>query len=397
MRPGTPGFIGARLREAREARSLTAISLAEVVGVTRTAVSQYEHGHQSPSPQVMRRISECLNLPIQFFLRKETHDRLGTVFYRSMSAATKRERQRAERRYGWFRAIVGFLRGYVRFPEVRFPDFELPADPTAIGHEQIEELAAETRRFWGLGTGPITNVTWLLENQGAVVARFGLGAATLDAFSEWDEVESAPYFVLGCDKASAVRSRYDAAHELGHVIMHRRLARSALNNPPTFKLIEAQADRFAGAFLLPSSSFPEDFYLPSLDGLRPLKAKWRVSIASMIKRAAHLNLISEDQERKLWINLSRRKWRSKEPLDDVLEPEEPRFVRRSVELLITKGIVAPNELPLGLALADHDIEELTGLGIGYLSAAEPNIQLRAPDMDRDEQLARVIPFPVRRE
>lgn len=38
MRLGTPGFLGARLKEAREARSMTGSSLAEVLGVTRQAV-----------------------------------------------------------------------------------------------------------------------------------------------------------------------------------------------------------------------------------------------------------------------------------------------------------------------------------------------------------------------
>ncbi len=69
MRSGTSGFVGARLREAREARELTAIALADLIGVTRQAVSQYESGIQTPAPYVMRRIMDVLRLPLQFFWR----------------------------------------------------------------------------------------------------------------------------------------------------------------------------------------------------------------------------------------------------------------------------------------------------------------------------------------
>lgn len=396
MKPGTPGFVGARLREAREARGLTAVSLADLVGVTRGAISQYEHGPLSPSPDVMRRISEQLNLPVQFFLRRPLAVSQRTIFYRSMSAATKRARLRAERRYEWLCEIVSLLRRFVRFPEVTFPEFKLAPDPARITNDQIEDLAAETRRAWALGQGPISNITWLLENRGAVITRCELGAATLDAFSEWNSSDSTPYVVLNSGKESAVRSRHDSAHELGHMILHRHLQQSALNHAPSFDLMEKQAHRFAGAFLLPARSFADDLYSPSLDGLRALKEKWRVSIAAMIKRASQLNLINEDHERRLWINLARRKWRTREPLDDVVEPEQPRFLRRSLELLISKGIVSSSDLPLRLTLATRDIEELTGLAPGYLTKAEQDIELVGED-NCDGGDARILRFPTQEE
>ena len=43
---------------------------AELIGVSRAAVSQYENSHQSPAPDVMRRIATVLNLPLHFFLRE---------------------------------------------------------------------------------------------------------------------------------------------------------------------------------------------------------------------------------------------------------------------------------------------------------------------------------------
>jgi transcriptional regulator with XRE-family HTH domain len=81
MRPGSPGFVGQRLREAREARELTAVALADLIGVTRQAVSQYENGLQTPAPEVMRRITEVVRLPYHFFLAPPSPEERDLIFY----------------------------------------------------------------------------------------------------------------------------------------------------------------------------------------------------------------------------------------------------------------------------------------------------------------------------
>src|SRR5688572_4320129 len=101
MKLGTPGFVGARLTEAREAVGLTQIALADLLQVTRQAVCQYESGDASPSPEVMRRISDKLDLPIRFFLQRPPVRARGATFFRSMKSTTKMARVRANRRFGW--------------------------------------------------------------------------------------------------------------------------------------------------------------------------------------------------------------------------------------------------------------------------------------------------------
>jgi Zn-dependent peptidase ImmA (M78 family) len=207
------------------------------------------------------------------------------------------------------------------------------------------------------------------------MARHELGAYKLDAFSQWERSDDTPHIILGADKGSAARSRYDAAHELGHMILHRKILEGTLHHTDQFALIEDQAHRFAGAFLLPRRTFSEEFYSASLDVLRSLKAKWKVSIAAMIKRAGQLRLIDDEQERRLWINLSRRGWRLREPLDDELEPEEPRVLRRAVELLVNSSTIQRHEVVFQLSLTPKDVEDLVGLPSGYLSEATGQVEL----------------------
>lgn len=378
MKTGTPGFIGARLREARQARGYSAVALAELVGVTRSAVSHYEKGEQTPRPEIMRRIEQVLNLPPQFFWRIPETERERKLFFRSMSAATVTARMKAERRYIWLEEIVRYLREYVTIPRVSFPQFEKAfKDPAQISPEHIEELALETRRYWKLGNGAISNVVWLLENNGAIITRTKLEADTLDAFSEWHEYEGRPYIIMGSDKNVAARSRFDAAHELGHIILHRGVDKSRITRAAAdFKLMEQQADRFAGAFLLPHIAFSNDFFSPTLDTFQALKPKWGVSIQFMLHRAQDLGLIKDEQAQRLWANCARRGWRLKEPLDDKLEVEQPRLLRRSFEMLINEGVQTRAEVLSALPYSSSDIEELAGLPLGFLDEKPPPVSLK---------------------
>jgi Zn-dependent peptidase ImmA (M78 family)/transcriptional regulator with XRE-family HTH domain len=379
MPAATPGFVGARLREARQVRGLQAAELSEMLGVSPQAVSNYEHDKKSPQPHTADLISQVLNFPAHFFTRPIAERQAGTVFYRSMSAATKTARTRAEWRLRWLEEITEHLGVSVDFPAVNLPEFDVPADPSLLGFDDIEHLAAEARKFWRMTPdGPIGNMVSLLENQGAVVARDRLGAVTLDSLST---LTDRPYVMIGTDKGTCVRWRFDAAHELGHLLLHRRLDRKLLTRATDFKRVEMQAHRFAAAFLLPMTSFADEFFSASLDALRAMKPRWRVSIGMMIRRARDGHLISEEHEQRMQRNYSRRGWRLSEPLDDTLEPENPRLLRGAVELILSHGGQCADDLKQSVALADHDIENLCGLPSNYLQSANAApVRLRhAPD------------------
>lgn len=359
MSVGASNFKGKRLTHAREARGITQTSLADMINISRAAISQYEKGQRFPSSDILKKIANTLNFPMHFFLQDISVRGCKPIFFRSMSAATKMARLSAKRRYEWLLDIVRYLREFVTLPEVNFPRFDL----ASIDDKIIEDIANQTREHWGLGFGPISNVAWLLENNGAIVVRQELGAKTLDAFSNWNEDDTpTPYFILGEEKMSAVRSRFDAAHELGHMILHYHVNENELRNTSTFKLIEDQANHFASAFLLPEQTFSQEvFFAPNLEMLVPLKSKWRVSIAAMVKRLRQLRLISCEREQRLFINISRRHWRTKEPLDDELEIEKPRLLQKAFDVLRDRNIINQQSLAMSLALTIEDIERTIGM------------------------------------
>lgn len=404
MRPGTPGFIGERLTEARQARGLTAIALADLVGVSRQAISQYENGSQSPSPDVMENISRILRIPQKYFCSMINRKKERTIFYRSMAAITKAARMRAGNRYNWFRDIVDYFKEFVLFPKLNIPDLNTPTDPCLLSSEQIEEIAAFIRAAWNISDGPINNMVRLLENNGIYVARDELGAETLDAFSEYDLEDGSAYIVLGSDKASSCRSRFDAAHELGHLILHQKVLGTMIMRPVDHKFLEAQAHRFAGAFLFPGSSFADELYATNLDVFRGLKLKWKVSIGMMIKRAANMEIISPEQESLLWRNYARRGWKSGEPLDREIEIEKPVLLLKALGLIIKSGIHVREDILSRLSLNPHDIDILASLEgrLGDMLINDPEIHFIGDKASQEQgndlqgqRLARIIEFPVK--
>ena len=98
---------------------------------------------------IMQSIARALNLPTEFSFHPPTQISTGTGFYRSMSSATKRALSKRGLRYGWLRMIVAFLQTCFQFPQVRFPQFDVPVDPLKIGSKMIElTRAGNAASFW---------------------------------------------------------------------------------------------------------------------------------------------------------------------------------------------------------------------------------------------------------
>lgn len=390
MRSGVPGFYPERLVEARSARGLTQIALADLSGRTSSSISRWEAGDQLPEMDALQAVARGLNLPLSFFLSQpESHGNLP-AFARSMAAATKTVRNRVRTRLRWTQDISYRLQEYLDLPDVDVPQIGLQ-DFREIRDADIEKMALDCRKAWGLGLGPVSDVLLAMENAGVVVVKETVESATMDGLSNWSELDSRPYVFIAADKETCVRSRLDAAHELGHLVLHRNLAERDLFDAAAFKEIERQAFYFAGAFLLPAESFGAEIWSPSLNAFLSLKERWKTSIAAMIMRCANLEIIDEDYKQRLFKHYSSKGWRRNEPLDDILPPETPRLLSRSVRLLCDENIYSKTELLDALRLAPTDIESLCSLPNGFFSNEGSVVPIRLK-LPKDIE-SNVIPFP----
>ena len=388
-RQGLSNFKGQRLRQAREARGLTIVSLAEILNISRYTLSKYEKDELAPDADLLEQISLRLAMPIGFFSCAPPAPDTAPTFYRSLSAATKGARRKAELRADWLREAVDFFQELVEFPMVNIPELDLPDDPQSITCGMIESAATSLRKQWSIEDGPVGNLVRITEMAGFVVSQFLMESEALDAFSRWPECSARPFVLLNTEKNIAPRIRFDTAHEIGHQILHRHVSPTLLRKPETLKLVETQAFQFAGAFLMPEESFLDDVDAISLDYLRTLKPTWGVSIGAMLMRLRELGLIDDEYNTRLWRHYGARGYRRREPLDDELEPEQPQLIAKAIDALGGPTRIA-NVLRKRIQLPYSLQEELFGLPPGSMTTIDgPNMKLRLVDGEKSES---VIPF-----
>ncbi|MDZ7542669.1 ImmA/IrrE family metallo-endopeptidase, partial [Clostridium perfringens] len=188
-----------------------------------------------------------------------------------------------------------------------------------------------------------------------------------------------PFVVVGDDKESAVRRQFSMAHELGHIVLHNSSIEVDELSREEYKTMEEEANNFAAAFLLPKESFLADVmqYPNKLEFYVELKKKWKVSISAMIIRAFKLNAITHNQYQYLMKQLSKKGWRVKEPLDDLIVTPKPVLLKRAIDVLITNDVMNETEIVnelanYGMALNTDDIEMLLSLDKGRLRKKDSN-------------------------
>ena len=364
-------LIPKRLTEARLAARLTQTELAQRAGVTRQMISYYELGKNNPTPEVMRKISQELQQPISFFTKasRPTFGAHSAKFFRKIGADTQRRNKACEVLSEWFSSAAFAFDSVANYPRVDLPQFEPQGDH--YSEEEIEECADATREHFGLGLGPISNVLRLLESKGVLICRYTIPGENIDAFSYWSGEK--PFIFLASEKNSAARARFDASHELGHLCLHRCIGKEDIENKNQLKVIEKEADRFAGAFLLPAKSFPNEVYSPRAENFLDLKARWKVSIQGMVYRCKDLDLFDERQIINIYKQISYKKWKTVEPLDkgaNALSFEEPLLLKRVAELVFESGRYQVDEFRADLALSDVVLQSLTGVSFAWVENDE---------------------------
>jgi Zn-dependent peptidase ImmA (M78 family)/transcriptional regulator with XRE-family HTH domain len=399
MRNGVLNFQPARMLQAREARGMTQAAVAAYTNKSPPTISKWENGAQVPEAPALTALAAALGVPEQFLLRPIPATGESPFFFRSNQAITKEAQSIARRRLEWLNEVSGALQDWVDWPVVTVPRLG-DGDYRKLTDQDIEAFAAECRRVWKLGTGPIENMVLVLENAGVICVREELGYDRMDGVSKWFENDGRPYVFLSSDKANAVRSRFDAAHELGHLVMHWNVATIDYTRQPE---LERQAHLFAAAFLLPSETFAAEVSSPSLDTFLALKPRWKVSVAAMIMRCKQLEIIDEAYGVRLWKNYSARGWRRGEPLDDTHPFEAMRLLPRAVNMVVEATQMSKAALLERLGFFGGDAASLCSLPEGYfetqasITRLEPAIRMRdlPSTTDQPTSAANVLPFTRR--
>ena len=319
-----PIFSGAHLTALRELRGETQAGTAAAADITASALSQAERGSTALSASNIAKIAEHFEVsPDAFAERREPRAEMEPQF-RHLRRTPARERRKADRFIRAAARVASALRDQVEFPE----PFSLtcPVDPERQIDEvceDVERAAARARLELDLPKNkPITHrLIKSFEAGGITVVRDPETSSDIDAFSA--VVDQLPVIVLyGGEDAVWDRDNFNLAHELGHIVMHR-----GIDHTPGTRTVEAQAHRFAGAFLGPSKRLREE--LPrDLDWGRyfELKHRWGMSMAALVRRAKDLGVIDDATYTRAMKQQSAHGWRRIEPGADDRPLPAPRYL-----------------------------------------------------------------------
>lgn len=335
MSPKTEALVyaGERIRAVRLLVGTSQADLAASLGVTQAQISQIESGRRTATIEFLDQVAAATSFPRAYFEAVPADLPPLTLRFRRKASALSSEVHRAEQLVvETYRVVWQLVRDRGRY----IP----PSLPLATGDDlivdSIEALAMQTRENLGLDvSGPVRHVTRSLERGGIVVAPL--------AFAETDdEAETVGHFGASCwpgppdpavigyfEGGSGDRQRFTLAHELGHLVLHTR--RRFVSDP------EDEANRFAGAFLVPRER-AEEFVSTdiTLRDLAQLKATWGVSIQALIMRCGQLGLIDPARKTSLFKQLSARGWRKNEPVKVHLET--PAMLAKLIEDRFGKGM-----------------------------------------------------------
>lgn len=292
-------FEPSRLTLARKRRGLRKKELAAKVGVSERSVTSWE-GDDVPTDANLEALAQATQFPLSFFHRPAIDlTEAKHASFRSLRSMRAFQRDQA--------LAAGDIGLEVRHWLAEHYDLPTPDVPD-LAEMEPEEAAAQLREIWGLGYEPIGNIVELMESHGVAVFSLVMDCREVDAFSV-TRSGSTPLVLLNCMK-SIERSRFDAAHELGHLVLHQNLPDLNVAN------VEKEANRFASAFLMPAADILACFRSGmafGLDDLVAMKKNWNVSVAALARRLADLEIVSRSVYETLCIYMQRMGYRTNEP------------------------------------------------------------------------------------
>lgn len=351
MNTGEP-FSPGRLTAARQRRGMTKKAIAEATSVSGQYITALEAGSETPTSEMVSRLSFVLRYPLGWFYAAPIEELPPqSISFRSRARMTATVRDMTIEAG---RLASGFISPVFQ-RQFRLPSTDLPD----LSDEEPETAALILRDYWKLGQGPIKNMVHLLEAKGIEVYWLNVASSCVDAVSFWRDDK--PFTLLNLAERSGERGRFNAAHELAHLVLHRRA------EVVDGRQIEGEADRFASAFLLPARQFRlECPRQPVLTQFIPLKQRWGVSIQAMVRRCTDLNIFTHWQYEVAFKNISANGWRKQEPAR--LIHESSAIHAMAFDKLASKGIF-PKDIAREIQISPEDLYEI--------APAAQNVTLRS--------------------
>lgn len=281
--------VGETLRLVRERRGWQVKQVAELLGRSPAYVSKAERGGTSVSGSMLDNYATVLEVPPAMLCQAIPEQPPEGIHFRSQSVPQhRRHKVIADANF-----VAWVLNQLMERAHVE-PDFPLtlPSMDADLMDGGPAEAAQLLRRQWRIH-GPVRDIAGLLEQAGVFILSMSSQVTGIDAVTVRTSGPVTAVILLN-DDVPEDRKRHSLAHELGHLVLDAATMSRSIRDD------EDRADIFAGEFLAPYEEMRpivSNIAPAQLDQLTELRARWGVSLSSLIRRAYLAQDLSESQYR----------------------------------------------------------------------------------------------------
>lgn len=270
--------------------------LAQEAGVSDSHVSRVEAGRMPLTGRPLRDYAQALECPTELLCVAYTQTPSEGTHFRSNASAAEWKRNRVLAQANVVAMRIGrMVQGADLNPAIALPTLDPDDYAAEFGEITVAQIL---RRFWRI-TGPVTNMTALLESAGVFVVSTVFTGTEVDAVT-LRATGQHPHIVYLNRALPADRLRMTLAHELGHLVMDAM----TLTSPAK---VEARATTFAAEFLAPFDEIAHDLSRVSprtIYELDELRMRWGVSVPSLVVRAHERGMLSDYHYRNMFRQLN---------------------------------------------------------------------------------------------
>lgn len=299
--------IGEKIKQLRNKRALSMQELADLSGLSKPAIQQYEDGSIKPSNKAIQAIASALQEGVWYFFASQKKE-LKLADFRH-GETLKNESQEKEIIYS---EIVSYAEAYVELEEILNDKIEFvnPIDDLLVdSYEDVEKAAKKLRKRWKLDDNPVNDITGFLESKGFKILTVNRPTQSpgLCGYID-DEGHKIPFIIINIHQEhlrELTRRRFTIIHETGHLLL--KFSKKVDKN-----LEEKLCNRFAASFLLPIDAIIANIgrnrTTISIEELKNIKEVFGVSVQGILYRANDAALISTDvreewlRQYQIWMN-----------------------------------------------------------------------------------------------
>lgn len=270
--------IASNLARLRADKGLTQAELARRAHLSRVALGKIERGEVTPRSETLSELARALRVPLRDLVSHV--EPASGVRFRAKKRVNNREQILVEvsawlRSYNWLEHELGIHQPFAL------------QDLVGSADRAPEDVAREARALLGLqAKEAIRDICGLLEDRGVKVLLLKKATDAFFGLSVAPENGGPAVVVNTWDRISVERWIFTAAHELGHILLHREAYDRTRDEEVERE--EREADRFASHFLMPDEGFDSEWEqtrgLPLLSRVLKVKRIYRVSYKTVLSR-----------------------------------------------------------------------------------------------------------------